>query len=71
MVDSDVVINTPGPGNNVAFGHVVLDRTTRTGVMRLSGGTGKFTWFQASIDVSFVVRPVWHLDGTYSFDPRD
>ena len=71
VVDSDVVIDPPGPGNNVAFGHVVLDRTTRTGVFTLSGGTGKFTWFQARFDISFVVRPVWHLDGTYSFDPRD
>ena len=71
MVDSDVVIDTPGPGNNTAFGHVLLDRTTRTGVLTLSGGTGKFTWFRASVDISFVVRPVWHLDGTYSFDPQD
>jgi hypothetical protein len=71
VVDSDVVIDTPGPGNNTAFGHVLLDRTTRTGVLTLSGGTGKFTWFRASVDISFVVRPVWHLDGKYSFDPQD
>lgn len=70
-VDSDVVIDPPGPGNNTAFGHVHLDRVTRTGVLTLSGGTGKFTRFQASVDISFVVRPIWHLDGTYSFDPRD
>jgi hypothetical protein len=70
-VDSDVVIDPPGPGNNRAFGHVHLDRITRTGVLTLSGGTGKFTWFHAVVDISFVVRPVWHLDGTYSFDPRD
>ena len=70
-VDSDVVIDTPGPGNNSAFGHVLLDRTTGTGVLTLSGGTGKFTWFHAVLDISLVARPVWHLDGTYSFDPRD
>ena len=71
QVDSDIVIDPPGPGNNTAFGHVHLDRVTRTGVLTLSGGTGKFTWFQARVDISFVVRPVWHLDGTYSFDLRD
>jgi hypothetical protein len=71
LVDSDVVIDAPGPGNNSAFGHVRLDRVTRTGVLTLSGGTGKFTWFHATVAISFVVRPVWHLDGIYSFDPRD
>jgi hypothetical protein len=71
VVDSDVVIDLPGNGNNRAFGHVHLDRITRTGVLTLSGGTGKFTWFHADLDISFVVRPVWHLDGTYRFDPRD
>jgi hypothetical protein len=71
LVDSDVVIDPPGPGNNTVFGHVHLDRVTKTGVLTLSGGTGKFTLFQARLDISFVVRPVWHLDGTYSFDPRD
>ena len=70
LVESDVVIDPPGPGNNSAFGHVHLDRTTRTGVLTLSGGTGKFTHFHATVDISFVVRPIWHLDGTYSFDPR-
>jgi len=70
-LDSDVVLDAPGPGNNAAFGHVHLDRTTRTGVLTLSGGTGKFTWFHASVDISFVATRVWHLDGTYSFSPRD
>ena len=71
VVDSDVVIDPPGPGNNVAYGHVLLDRTTRTGVIMLSGGTGKFTWFQATLDISPPVAGRWPLDGTYSFDPRD
>lgn len=71
LIESDVEIDVPGPGNNAAFGHVHLDRVTRTGVLTFSGGTGKFTWFHGTVDISFVVRPVWHLDGTYSFDPRD
>jgi hypothetical protein len=71
LLDSDVVIDAPGPGNNTAFGHVRLDRVTRTGVLMLSGGTGKFTNFHARVELSFVIVRVWHLDGTYSFDPRD
>jgi len=57
----------PGPGNNVAFGHVVLDLASGQGVVTISGGTGKFTWLQASVVVSRLIRPNWAWDGTYSF----
>jgi hypothetical protein len=70
-VDSDVAIDVPGLGNNAAHGHVVLNRVTGTGVLELSGGTGKFTVFHATMNVTFVRPRVWSLDGTYSFDPRD
>src|SRR5439155_7679609 len=40
---SDVVLDPPGPGNNKAFGHCSLF----LGVCTFSGGTGKFTWFDA------------------------
>ena len=45
VLDSDLVID--GPGNNTAFGHVVLDLSTLSGVVTFSGGTGEFTHFQA------------------------
>ena len=45
VLDSDLVID--GPGRNDVFGHVVLDGATLTGVVTLSGGTGKFAQFQA------------------------
>ena len=67
---SDVVLDAPGPGNNKAFGNCSL----ALGVCTFSGGTGKFTLFNASVDVSPPTSedPVnWHWDGTYSFDPRD
>jgi hypothetical protein len=65
---SDVVLDPPGPGNNTAFGHCSL----ALGVCTFSGGTGEFTWFQASVDVA----PnddfsLWYWDGTFSFSPRD
>ncbi len=69
FLDSDIVLDLPGPGNNTVFGHVVLDFLTGTGTLTLSGGTGKFTWFHAGADVSLDSSGVWHWDGTYSFGP--
>ena len=71
-LDSDVVLDVPGPGNNVAFGHCHLNLVTGIGLCTFSGGTGKFTHFAASVNVSPPTDGVnWHWDGTYSFDPRD
>ena len=71
VLNSDVVLDPPGPGNNKAFGHVVLDLASGQGVVTISGGTGRFTWLEASVVVSRLVRPNWAWEGTYSFDPRD
>ena len=71
-LDTDVVLDLPGPGNNKAFGHCQLDFTTGLGLCTFSGGTGKFTSFTASARVSPPTDGVnWHWDGTYSFVPRD
>jgi hypothetical protein len=67
VLNSDVVLDPPGPGNNVAFGHVVLDLASGQGVVTISGGTGKFTGLHASVVVSRLIRPNWAWDGTYSF----
>ena len=72
-LDSDVILDPAGPGNNKAFGHVVLDRVAGVGTVNFSGGTGKFTHFNADI-VSTRINPalrLWSLVGTYSFDPQD
>ena len=66
-VSSDVMLVLPTPGNNVAFGHVELDRVTRTGTATFSGGTGKFQHFSASVAITWVSPRNWSLDGTYSF----
>lgn len=71
VLDSDVILDPPGPGNNLAFGHVVLDLVARQGVVTISGGTGKFRWLQASVVVSHLGGPNWAWDGTYTFDPHD
>src|SRR5450756_317440 len=61
-VSSDVVLDPPGPGNNAAFGHCTLSLVTGIGVCMLSGGTGKFTFFQASVDVTPVGGPIYAWD---------
>jgi len=74
VLDSDVTLDPPGPGNNAAFGHVVLALAAGQGTVTFSGGTGKFTHFSGSVVVTRIGAPAlknWSWDGTYSFDPRD
>ena len=71
-LDTDIVLDLPGPGNNKAFGHCLLDLATRLGECTLSGGTGKFTHFQASANVRHLTGFDWEwAGGTYSFRPHD
>jgi hypothetical protein len=72
-LDSDVVLEPPGPGNNRAFGHCTLIAPVRR--CTFSGGTGKFTHFQATAAVSPPLGgpggPNFSWTGTYSFSPQD
>ena len=70
-LDSDVVLDLPGPGNNTVSGHCRLNLVTGVGVCTFSGGTGKFTHFRGSANVSYLGGPDYAWDGTYSFDLRD
>jgi hypothetical protein len=65
-LDTDVILDA-GSGNT-ANGHVVLDLTTASGTVTLSGGTGTLAGIQAQADVSADSDGVWHWSGTYSFD---
>lgn len=71
MIDSDVVIDVPGPGNNTAFGHCQFNLATGIGLCTFSGGTGTFTHFHGQVDGSYLGGPNYGWDGTYSFDPRE
>ena len=62
---SDVVLDTPGPGNNAAYGNCSL----AVGHCTFWGGTGKFTWFHASVVVTVDSDGLWHWAGTYDFSP--
>jgi hypothetical protein len=66
-LSSDVMLVSQKPGNNVAYGHVELNRVTRTGTATFSGGTGKFQHFSASVAITWVSPGNWSWDGTYSF----
>src|SRR5512132_1718314 len=69
VLDSDLVID--GPGNNTAFGHVVLDLATLSGVVTFFGGTGEFSHFQAGpLVVACPAYPDCSWDGPYSFSPQ-
>ena len=72
-LDSDVILEPPGPGNNRAFGHCTLIGPVR--LCTFSGGTGKFTHFQATAVVSLPLGgpggPNFSWTGTYSFSPQD
>jgi len=69
-VITDVTLVPPSPGNNVAFGHVDLNRVTRTGNASFSGGTGKFQHFTASVVITYLSGRNWAWDGTYSFSDK-
>ena len=74
LLNTDVVLDLPGPGNNAAFGHCTIDLVQGTGQCEFTGGTGKFTWFHAHVDV-LPLEPRADLNfewnGTYSFSPKD
>jgi len=66
VLDSDLVID--GPGNNNAYGHVVLNLATFTGTVTFSGGTGEFSHLHAGpLAVACPAYPVCSWDGPYSF----
>ncbi len=67
ILDTNIVLDPPGPGNNMAYGHVTLNLGTGTGLVTFSGGTGVFTWFHASAGVSYLGGVDWGWEGTYRF----
>jgi len=64
-LDSNLVLD--GPGNNEAYGHVVLNLSTGLGILKFTGGTGRFSGFQANVNVRCAATCAW--DGSYSFTP--
>jgi hypothetical protein len=71
ILDTDVRLVSRGSGRDVALGHCTLSLITGIGECTFSGGTGKFTGFQARVAVSPLGGPNFAWDGTYSFAPGD
>ncbi|MFI5257700.1 MAG: hypothetical protein ACHQRK_10620 [Gemmatimonadales bacterium] len=69
FLDSDVIVDPPRPGNNVAFGHCSLSLITGVGECHFLGGTGKFTHFHGSVAVSPLGGNIFAWNGTYGFAP--
>jgi hypothetical protein len=66
-LDTDIVLDSPGPGSDLATGHCKLSLATGIGACTFSGGTGKFTGFSANVAVSHRGGTVYAWDGTYSY----
>ena len=66
-LDSRIVLDPPGPGNNQAFGHVVLSYVPPIGQVWLDGGTGKFQHIQANVAVTHLTGRNWLWHGSYSY----
>lgn len=64
-LNSDITID--GPGANDAYGHVTLDLATGLGTVTISGGTGVFSGFHASVAVSPLGGGSFAWDGAYGF----
>lgn len=69
VLNANLVL-TSGNGPE-AFGHVVLNLLTQQGTVTFSGGTGRFSNFQANVGVTLGSGGTWHWDGTYSFATDD
>ena len=67
LLDTDVILDPPGPGNNAATGHCSLSLVTGVGSCSFSGGTGRFTWFHATVAVSPLGWPDFAWRGAYSY----
>jgi hypothetical protein len=69
LLDSNVVLDA-GAGDR-ALGRCTLGLSTGLGLCTFSDGTGRFSGFQARVEVSYLGGADWAWDGTYSFTPRD
>jgi hypothetical protein len=73
LLNSSVILDPPGPGNNKVFGRCQLNLVTGVGSCTFTGGTGKFTHFDGSAAVSCPQAsfPNCTVEGTYNFTPGD
>jgi hypothetical protein len=71
LLDTRVVLDTPGRGKSKAFGRCKIDLGTGTGQCDFSGGTGTFKGFRAHVEVLPLGDLRFEWNGTYSFSRDD
>lgn len=69
LLDSNVVLDA-GQGDR-AVGRCTLDTSTGNGLCTFSDGMGRFTGFQARVNVTYTGGPNYRWDGAYSFSQED
>lgn len=67
VLDSDITLNPPGESASVAFGHVSLNIVAKTGTAWITGGTGRFKHFRATVAIAYVSGRNWTWDGPYTY----
>src|SRR5437868_813346 len=67
VLESDITLYPPGENGSVAFGHVSLNLATKTGTAWITGGTGRFKHFRATVDIAYVSGRNWTWRGSYTF----
>ena len=70
-LDSDVVLDLPGPGNNKAFGHCRLDFVTLSGCAHSRAGPGSSRTSKRVPRSRHLGASNWAWDGPYSLSPQD
>jgi hypothetical protein len=68
ILDTDVTLDPPGPGNNRASGHCFVNLTDGLGTCSFAGGTGRFRGFHSRVDVTPLGWPNFAWNGTYYYD---
>jgi hypothetical protein len=68
ILDTDVTLDPPGPGNNTASGHCFVNLTNGLGTCSFAGGTGRFRGFHSRVDVTPLGWPNFAWNGTYYYD---
>jgi len=66
MLDSDLTLQDPSSGKDIAYGHVWPDLQTLRGVVVFWGGRGTLNGFHAGVVVTHLTGANWSWEGAYS-----
>jgi hypothetical protein len=67
VLESAITLYPPDNNGGVAIGHVSLNLATKTGTAWITGGSGVFKHFRATVAIAYVSGRNWTWDGPYTF----